>query len=136
MKKLLVAVALGLAITASAAGSAAAPPSGLTLYGRLTWNLDALVRDFYGGSRTCFRQQTRTIHRCASPGFNDGLYRVTFRSARHSNYRALAVTNPLGNVNAVGLKIANRYIKCGADSWIAFTNGRGVWGEPLFCVHA
>jgi hypothetical protein len=36
VKKLLVPVALGLVVTASAAGSASAPPAGLTSYGRLT----------------------------------------------------------------------------------------------------
>jgi hypothetical protein len=136
VKRLLVALVLVLVVTASAAGSVSAPPPGLTLYGRLTWNLDALVHDFYGGSRTCFRQQTRTIHRCGSPGFNDGLYRVTFRSARYSSFRAVQVNNPVGNVNVVGLRIGGRYIRCGADSWIAFTNASGVWGEPLFCIHA
>jgi uncharacterized membrane protein len=42
VNKLLVALVLGLVITASAAGSASAPPSGLTSYGHITWNLDSL----------------------------------------------------------------------------------------------
>ena len=137
MKKLLVALALGLVVTASAAGSASAPPAALTSYGRLTWNLDAFVRDFYGGSRTCFRRATFTIHRCAQPSFNDGLYQVTFARARHSAYRAVRTSNPLGHVNAVGIKIATgRYIACGPSRWIAFTNAPSGWGEPVFCVHS
>ena len=136
MKKLLVAIVLGLAVTAAAAGSASAPPSGLTTYGQLTWNLDALVHDFYGGGRTCFRRQTYTIHRCAQPSPNNGLYQVTFRTARHSRFRALRVPNPLGHVNAVGIRIGGRYVKCGTNSWIAFTNAPAGWGEPVFCVHA
>lgn len=96
------------------------------------------MRDFYGGSRTCFRQQTRTIHRCASPGFNDGLYRVIFRSARDSSFRAVAVTNPLGNVTpsasasptatsgaapTVGSPSPTR-AECGASPSSAFTPSR------------
>jgi hypothetical protein len=134
MKKLLVVTAIGLAFTASAAGSASAPPAGLTSYGRLTWNLDALVRDFYGGGRACFRRQTWTIHRCRQPSFDDGSYPVTFGAARHSGFRAVRVPNPLRGVNAVGIRIGGRYIACAAGRWLAITNAPAGWGEPVACV--
>jgi hypothetical protein len=138
VKKLLVAIVLGLALTASAAGSASAPPSGLTSYGRLTWNLDALVHDFYGGARACFRRATFTIHRCGQqgPSVNDGSYEAMFKSARHSSFRGVRAANPLSHVNAVGIRIGGRYIACGSNRWVAFTNAPTGWGEPVFCVHA
>jgi hypothetical protein len=136
VKKLFVALALGLVVTASAAGSASAPPAGLTSYGHIAWNLDALVHDFYGGRRACFRRQTFTIHRCAQPSFNDGLYQATFTTARHSTYRTVRVSNPLSHVNAVGIRIGGRYIACGASHWLALTNAPAGWGESVFCVHS
>jgi hypothetical protein len=94
------------------------------------------VHDFYGGGRACFRRQNFTIHRCAQPSFDDGTFQVTFRAARHSNFRAVRVANPLRRVNAVGIRIGSRYIACAASSWVAFTNAPAGWGEPVFCVHA
>jgi len=136
VRKLLVATALGLAFTATAAGSASAPPAALTAYGRITWNLDALVHDFYGGARTCFRRQAWNIHRCSGPSFNNGSYQATFRAARHSSFRAILRANPLSGVNAVGVKIGGRFIACGAGSWLAITNAPAGWGELVSCVHS
>jgi hypothetical protein len=131
VRKLLVATALGLTFTATAAGSASAPPAALTAYGRITWNLDALVHDFYGGARRCLSQQAWNIHRCSAPRFDDGSYQVTFRAARHSGFRAILRANPLSGVNAVGVRIGGRYIARGAGNWLAITNAPAGWGEPL-----
>ena len=49
---------------------------------------------------------------------------------------AAVLADPLGNVNAVGIRIGGRYIRYGDSSWIAFINAPAVWGEPVFCVHA
>lgn len=134
MKKLLGVVFIALVLAGSATGSASGPPRGLTSYGRLTWNVDALVHDFYGGGRTCLRRQSWTIHGCQQPGYNDGSYQVTFSSARHSSFRAVRTSNPLTRVNAIGIRIGGRFISCGNGTWLATTNAPAGWGEAVACV--
>jgi hypothetical protein len=135
MRRFVAVVLLAASIAGAATASASAPPRGLTSYGRITWNLDALVRDFYGGARTCFRVQTFSIHRCRQPGYNDGLYQATFAAARGSAFRAVRRSNPLGAVNVVGIKIGGRYIACGnGTTWLGITNAPAGWGEAVACV--
>jgi hypothetical protein len=134
MNKLIAATLVALTVAASAAGSSSARPKGLTQYGRITWNLDALVRDFYGGARTCLRRQTWTIHRCRQPSFDDGAYQVTFARAQRSSFRAVRTSNPVAAVNATGIRIGGRYISCGNGTWLAITNAPAGWGEPVACV--
>jgi hypothetical protein len=47
MRRFVAVVLLAASIAGAATASASAPPRDLTSYGRLTWHLDALVRDFY-----------------------------------------------------------------------------------------
>jgi hypothetical protein len=94
MRRFVAVVLLAASIAGAATASASAPPRGLTSYGRITWNLDALVRDFYGGARTCFRVQTFSIHRCQQPGYNDGLYQATLAAARGSAFRTVRRSIP------------------------------------------
>jgi hypothetical protein len=83
------------------------------------------------------RAQRFSIHRCASPSFNDGDYRATFASANHSSFSAVArSSNPLRLVNAVPITIGGRYIKCGSSRWLAITNAPAGWGEAVYCVRA
>ena len=104
----------GAAQAAHGAGSSA--PVGLSAYGRLVWNLDALVHDLYGRAHVCMHAQRFAIHRCASPTFNDGDYRATFAGANHSSFTAVArSSNPLRLVNVVPITIGGSYIKCGAS---------------------
>jgi hypothetical protein len=133
MKKTLATLLVVASITGVTAAGASAP-RGLTSYGRISWNLDALVRNFYGGSRTCFRVQSLTIHRCGQPGFDDGLYQATFATAHRSGFHAVRTSNPLTRVNAVGIRIGGRYISCGNGTWLAMTNAPAGWGEGVACV--
>jgi hypothetical protein len=124
-----------MAVPLGSDASGGGPPPGLTPYGKLVWNLDALVRDFYGGAHACMRVPRFAIHRCRSPSFNDGDYRVTFANARRSQFRPFPrTTNPLRAVNAVPVTIDGRYISCDSSSWLAVTNTPAGWGEPVFCV--
>ncbi len=80
-------------------------PEGLSPYGRLIWNLDALVHDQYGGEHVCMRAKRFAIHRCS---------------------------NPLRLVNVLPITIGGRYIQCGAGRWLAITNAPAGWGEAVY----
>jgi hypothetical protein len=117
-KRLVIATTVGamaaVGVVQVAHGGGSSAPAGLSSYGRLAWNLDALVHDYYGGGRACMRRQHFEIHRCASADFNDGDYRATFATARHSSFRAVArSSNPFEFVNAVPIMIDGHYIECG-----------------------
>jgi hypothetical protein len=111
-------------------------PVGLSAYGRLIWNLDALVHDRYGSEHVCVRRARRfAVHPCRSAFYNNGDYRATFANARHSRFRALArSSNPIHGVNVVPITIGGRYIQCGTDRWLAITNAPAGWGEAVDCV--
>jgi len=131
------ALACGSGGVQAARGAGSSAPIGLSTYGRLVWNLDALVHDRYGRAHVCMRAQRFSIHRCASPSFNDGDYRATFAGANHSSFSAVArSSNPLRLVNVVPITIDGRYIKCGASRWLAITNAPAGWGEAVYCVRA
>jgi hypothetical protein len=120
-----------------ARGAGLSAPAGLSAYGRLVWNLDALVHDRYGRAHVCMRVQAFAIHRCASANFNDGDYRATFASASHSSFSAVArSSNPLRLVNVVPITIGGRYIRCAASRWLGITNAPAGWGEAVYCVRA
>jgi hypothetical protein len=131
------ALACGSGQAQAVRGAGSSAPVGLSAYGRVVWNLDALVHDHYGRAHVCMRAQRFSIHRCASPSFNDGDYRATFASANHSSFSAVArSSNPLRLVNAVPITIGGRYIKCGSSRWLAITNAPAGWGEAVYCVRA
>ena len=122
-------------LAGSSASAPAGPPAGLTLYGLMIWNLDALVRDTYGGRHACLRQPDLSIHRCSLPIYNDGDYRVTFASSSGSGFKALSrSSNPLSAMNVVPLRIGRRYVLCGANRWLGITNAPTGWGEAVACV--
>ena len=132
-----IALAGGIGLTQIARGDSLAAPEGLSSYGTLIWNLDALIHDRYGRGHVCMRAKRLVIHRCRYATFNDGNYRVTFATAGRSNFRALARTaNPLRRVNVLPITISGRYIQCGAGGWLAITNAAAGWGEPVDCVKA
>jgi hypothetical protein len=131
----LTALVCGIGLTQSARGHSVSAPAGLSTYGGLIWNLDALVHDHYGGDKVCMRARRFAIHRCRSANYNDGDYRATFATARHSHFRALArSSNPLRLVNVVPITISGRYIECEAARWLAITNVPAGWGEAVYCV--
>jgi hypothetical protein len=131
------ALACGIGLTQIARGQSLSAPPGLSTYGRLIWNLDALVHDRYAGDHVCMRAERFVIHRCRSAHYNDGDYRTTFATARHSDFRALARrSNPLRLVNVLPITISGRYIECGASRWLAITNAPAGWGEAVYCVRA
>jgi hypothetical protein len=130
-------LACGSGAVQAARGAGSSAPIGLSAYGRIVWNLDALVHDRYGRAHVCMRAQRFAIHRCASPSFNTGDYRAAFAGASHSSFSAVArSSNPLRLVNVVPITIGGRYIKCGSSRWLAITNAPAGWGEAVYCVRA
>ena len=133
----LTVLACGIGLTQSARGHTVSAPAGLSSYGTLIWNLDALVHDQYGSAHVCMRTTRFAIHRCRSAVYNDGDYRATFAGARHSHFRALArISNRLRLLNVVPITIGGRYIQCAPGSWLAITNAPAGWGESVDCVNA
>lgn len=126
----LVALVLGIAVAAEAA--TAAPPPGLTSYGRLVWNLDALIHVNIHGP-ACVLTRTRSIEpeaRCQGKALSQANSWVfTFSNAHGSSLRlALAGTTlpALGNVSPVIL--LGRFVLCGKGRYLTYARA-----APLVC---
>lgn len=120
-------------LAAPAGASAAAPPRTLTSYGKLVWNLDALVRDVYGARAVCLDTQHGNLSpgACNLPLAFEGAYSATFANARGSGFRLVKRANPLAGTNAAPLRLAGKYISCGGGRWLATVHGGAFW--PLSC---
>jgi hypothetical protein len=104
----------------AAAGSRLGP-LGLTSYGRLVWNLDALVRDRFGDRAVClsFALNLLSPAACAAPAHGRSEYRSTF-AARKSAFRVRTLNRaPRLRGRAIPLKAGTGYISCGSERWLA-----------------
>lgn len=128
-------VVVVLLLTAPPAG--AGPPHGLTPYGLIVWNLDALVNDTFGHRRPCLNQQTNNVFAvphsqfCPSPLATYADYTFTFLNAFHSRFRTIARSNPWVGKNVAPFRVASRYVYCGSGRWLGLFHGSGLW--PLGC---
>ncbi len=116
------ALACGSGGVQAARGAGSSAPIGLSTYGRLVWNLDALVHDRYGRAgdrRRALGAAEDALHGRAPAGLRHGL--------------GIAAVDI---VNVVPITIDGRYIKCGASRWLAITNAPAGWGEAVYCVRA
>lgn len=129
--------------TLQAEASVDSPPSGLTAYGRVVWNVDALLHDTFGARQvwedytgngqipnfsTTFLDRARSVP-----------WRYTFATARHSDYRALRPKHPPGaGVYATGsnlpVKIRGAYISCGDGRWLYSRSGQAMFGGDIWCA--
>lgn len=133
------AVASIVSLPGASARTAAATRSQLqtTSYGRLIWNLDALVNDTFGHRRPCLDEQRSNVFSvpqseyCPSPLARYTDYRFTFLNAFHSPYRLVRRSNPWAGANVVPFTIANRYVSCGSGRWLGLFHGGGYW--PFGC---
>jgi hypothetical protein len=124
-------------VAAARTAASPGPPRGLTPYGRLTWNLDALVNDTFGHRRPCFDEQSNNVfsvpqsRSCPAPLARYADYTFTFLNAFHSSYRLVKRSNPWAGTNVAPFSVARRYVYCGGGRWLGFFHGGGLW--PLSC---
>jgi hypothetical protein len=129
--------------TAAAVAARDAPPAGLTPYGRVVWNLDALLHDTFGsrpvwanpsgpdGQITNF---STTFYSLAS----STPYVYTFATARRSSFRAMRPARPpkIGTY-ATGsnapVTIRGMYIFCGNGKWLYERQGQAFPIGPMWC---
>jgi hypothetical protein len=127
---------LGGAASAAATTTFSRPPSQVTPYGRLMWNLDALVNDTFDHRKPCFDVQQNNVFAVArggdcGPTFRYALYTFTFLDAFHSSFRLVARSNPWAGENVAPFTVAHRYVYCGRGRWLGLFHGGGLW--PLGC---
>ena len=131
------------AVLTSAASST--PPPGLTRYGRVIWNVDALLHDHFGQRRVYVN------YAAAGPGPPSGdfstrffamaasrYYLFTFARARSSAFRALEPARaPKAHIGPAGwatpLTLNHVYISCGHGRWLYEHGGEGPANWQLFC---
>lgn len=145
----LVLVLAGPAVPAAAATGAAArvtgPPAGLTAYGRIVWNLDALLHDRFG-RRTVYEDY---IGKSRIPDFSTRFislasslyYSYTFATARGSAFKTIRTAKPprirsYPTYENVPLTVAGAYISCGGGRWLYERNGQVLPGGPMLCASA
>jgi len=99
-RRLLIATAAVAAALVSAGSAGASPPSGLTPYGRVVWNLDALLHDTFG-SRTVYLNARASYPRTPanfSTSFIDDAHSryfiYTFANATGSTFKTVGPTKP------------------------------------------
>jgi hypothetical protein len=127
------AIAAAAAFPAMAGSSrGATPPRGLTMYGRIVWNFEGLLRQQLGSAHACEAASAQT-----GPSLNwtraacnrANAYRINWQPvfARHSA-TTFAVTSSappnLGNVAPI--RIAGRYVRCSTTAWLV-ENNTGGW---------
>jgi hypothetical protein len=109
----------------------ATPPRGLTAYGRIAWNFEALARATFGTPDLCARFERPTLDftraLCSSNVAlaDQVIYDPIFANAKGSAF-ALTGTPPGGIGNVAYIQIAGRYVLCAAGVWLAETS-TGSW---------
>jgi hypothetical protein len=132
----LLAIALAtLACLASAVSAAQSsqsqvpgPPHGLTAYGHLIWELDALLHDNFGEHTVYLRYGTATLPgkftRNLVPDAVGGTYSYTFADASHSVLKLKRpkhppkIVTPAASLYSDPLTISSKYISCGRNLWL------------------
>jgi hypothetical protein len=116
------------------------PPAGLTPYGHVVWNFDALLHDTFGSVRVWRTYVGEIPNFSAKPGRSSipVPYVYTFATARHSAFRAVRAHHPprIGNY-ATGsnapVKVGGAYISCGSGKWLYLRNGQPFEGGDMWC---
>jgi hypothetical protein len=120
-------------------------PSGLSRFGSLVWNLEALLHDTFGdstfyletGGRGEADFNTQFEGACCS-----GSYNFTFSKAEHSRFRTIAnpQSPPRPSIGASGselpLTIKHEYISCGQEKWLLIHFGNGLANWQIDCSSA
>lgn len=120
------------ATLAMAVGAVAAPPPGLSPYGKIAWNFEALARSYYGTAEVCADSRTTarnyTARTCASvPEADQYVYEPVFAVPTQSAFK-LTRRSPsqkaIGNVQP--LELGGYHVLCRSGSWLA-ENSFGGW---------
>lgn len=120
-----------LASLGSPAIANAGPPPGLSAYGRLVWNFEALAKDYYGTSSVCRKPGSYddfSITACG--GGTSGIagirfYFPVFAKARRSEFK-LTGRPPDFTSNIAAVMLGSGYILCSPGRWLAYTQ-TGEW---------
>jgi hypothetical protein len=143
----LLAVSLAIAAVIAASGASArvtSPPTGLTAYGRIVWNLDALLRDTFGqrpvylNAKQSYPKSPRNFSTKFTGDCCSATYIYTFANAHHSTLRTVGPTKPpRPNIGASGyevpLTIRGAYIYCGHKNWLFEHGGNGPANWLISC---
>jgi hypothetical protein len=146
MRRIAVSISAMVVFTAVVSGVAAAsagPPPGLTAYGRVVWNLDALLHDRFGDHQV-FEDFTR---KSQVPVFSTRFidmatsvpYAYTFATARDSGYKVVQTSRPpkvstYPSGENVPVAIGSGYIACGHGEWLYERQGQAAFGGDLWCA--
>jgi hypothetical protein len=115
-----------------ARAAATRQPAGLTTYGRVVWNLDALLHDTFGGRTVCLGLKSDDFTTSCSSFAVSGYYLYTFATARDSRFRLVRRKRALVLGNVRPLKVRGAYVSCGGGRWLALEHGSA--NLPLACV--
>jgi hypothetical protein len=127
----LLVVTIALALPAAGDGREATP-RGLTGYGRIVWNFEGLLRQWLGTPYACEAASAQTgpsLNWTRSACKRANAYRIDWQPvfAPHSATTFVATGSPppvLGNVAPI--RIAGRYVRCSAATWLV-ENNTGGW---------
>jgi hypothetical protein len=129
---LVIAAAAALALPATAGSQREANPRGLTAYGRIVWNFEGLLRQMLGSPYAC---QAASAQTGPSPNWTRSAcgranaYRIDWQPVfvRHSASTFTATTTSPPNLgNVAPIRIAGRYVRCSAATWLV-ENNTGGW---------
>jgi hypothetical protein len=120
------------------------PPAGLTTYGRVVWNLDALLHDTFGQRAVylsipaSFPRAPRNFSTVQGADCCSAYYLPTFSTARGSAFRLYGPTKPPRPlIGAAGsetpLTIRHSYIYCGGGKWLYEHSGNGPANWQISC---
>lgn len=130
-------------VTAAATTPASGPPAGIGDFGRLVWNLDALLHDTFGdgpfyletGPQGAQRADfaTQFAGQCCSLTYN-----FTFGNASGSQFRLLRPASKLqAEIGADGasdpVSVRGKFISCAAGKWLYMRFGNGVANWQISC---
>jgi hypothetical protein len=136
------AVAVGADASSGAARDTAGPPAGLSPSGRITWNLEALLRDTFGNREVNLQLREFGRPEDFSLAFRgdccSGSYVFVFSNPHGSQFRARRVSKPpkpvVGASGAdVPLTIRGAYVYCGKGQWLYLHEGEGTANWQLSC---
>jgi hypothetical protein len=118
------------------------PPSGLTPYGRVVWNLDALLHDSFGNRQVWENYARSNGTPNYSTRFVSGAsstpYTYTFAAARSSTFKAVRPEHPPRSGTYVTgenfpVRVRGAYVSCGRGTWLYERNGQSFSGGNMWC---
>lgn len=129
--------------TGAALAMPTGPPVGLTPFGRVVWNLDALLHDTFGNRRVWANPsgpdgQMSDFSTTFRSTATSAPYVYTFANARVSSFRAVRPTRPprIGTYatgSNVPVKIRGAYISCAKGKWLYERQGQAFPNGPMWC---